>query len=508
VQAVVDPGTYFARVVSAGVDGAYSVSFDLLPPVDPPLGSCAAPFAAVAGTINDDTSAGDAVFAPTDPTCLGFPPYEGPEAVYQVSVPAGFTLTATLDADADLGVAIVAGDVCDEAACVTGDDSDFGGTPEVATFTNASAAEATFLIIIEGFNGEVGPFSLDIAIADNTVPPVCAQGEQRCSAGGDVETCTADGTGFAVSQTCSDAGCEVDTFNLTARCAPVCGAGTAEPDDRCLDGVTLEVCREDQSGYDTVTCAGACVGDASDGFCTFGLCAVAELGTTTCVSADVFGDATQETFLLACNDDASQATRDACDVGAACAGDTCANTGTLQVICAANTSSCTDGVETLCDAAGNSEAQTFCALGCDDDAVACDFPIFTENCTEPTGRVDFPADGETLTFALDTTGAIDDVVSTGCGLFENDGAEDIVTSFIANETTSVTVSKDAFDGVIAIHEGVCGGASLICEDDFAGANPDLDSVTFSVTSGTESFIVIAAVFAGQGGATTLSITNE
>jgi hypothetical protein len=119
--------------------------------------------------INGDNTDYTSYFNPHgDPMTTCTPPYNyyGRDVIYEIVVPDGSTLDATMDpTSADLGVYIL--DVCDpdfaESNCLDGDDDGGGGAAESVSWTNDTGSEATVYLVVDGWNGEqIGSYTLDI----------------------------------------------------------------------------------------------------------------------------------------------------------------------------------------------------------------------------------------------------------------------------------------------------------------------------------------------------------
>lgn len=125
-------------------------------------------------TANDDYSASNA--------CTGFSS-SGPDVVYQVSLQAGDRLQASLapanGQSWDTTIYLVTG--CSDIAqsCVAGQDN---GNPEEIDYTAASGG--TFFLIVDGFAGQGGSYTLDINISAAPVPNDQCSGAIDVTAGG------------------------------------------------------------------------------------------------------------------------------------------------------------------------------------------------------------------------------------------------------------------------------------------------------------------------------------
>ncbi|HEY4221407.1 MAG TPA: hypothetical protein VGO62_08690, partial [Myxococcota bacterium] len=512
--AFVPPGTYFARVTFLaviqsifgpipGAAGGYSISWTVDTTAVAP-GTCDVPTPLTLGNNSGDTSQGSSSFQPSDASCTGQDPtvYAGTEEVFSVDIPDGDTLLATATAvNQDFSPALmVLADSCSNNTCLAGADAIAPSNSVV--FHNTTGALIHALLVVNGAFGDLqGPFTLTAQVVGST----CALGASQCS-GSDVQSCNADGTAFDTVH--CEAGCAFDSFNERAKCNPICGPGTAAPAQFCSDGSTLQVCAADGLAYVPTTCAvGDCAGDTSNGICTFGLCSDAQLGTTTCIDGDHNGDSTPDSFLLTCNADASSASFSACNNGAVCNADgvSCDNNDALQTICAAGVSTCSDGVVSACNATGDDDEQSFCTRGCNATNDGCLQIDFGDSCAD-AGAIAFPANvGDVTTAESDTSTATDDFDPGDQCPFGTANSPDVVTSFTATSTVSVTVVKDTFDGIMyRFEDNQCGTAVVAqCVDDLAAT----DTMTFTATAGTTYFIAVEPFF-GTGGPFTLTVTNN
>jgi len=119
--------------------------------------SCQASVALNIGVNMGDNSDG---FSTHQSTCISGG--ASTEIVYEYTAGADGTLDLILDSQADLGMHVRSpscGDVADEAGCV---DDGVGGDLEVLSVPITMGE--TYYIIVDGYNGNVGPFTLDASI--------------------------------------------------------------------------------------------------------------------------------------------------------------------------------------------------------------------------------------------------------------------------------------------------------------------------------------------------------
>jgi cysteine-rich repeat protein len=211
-------------------------------------GTCAAPFALADpsnGTAGDSTGAANQM----DGSCLG----DGaPDVVFSV-IPNGNLLEITMTpgaADIDLGVFVILADSCvgdgsvaaDEIEC---DDTGLAGDPENLTASVTAGQEV--LVIVSGFQGDVGPFTLDISSRNIACGEGQLDGEEECDDG---DTNPGDGCDAACAQ---EDGFDCDTLVEPTVCVPiVCGDGLVDflteacddgdttPGDGCAANCTIE----------------------------------------------------------------------------------------------------------------------------------------------------------------------------------------------------------------------------------------------------------------------------
>lgn len=145
-------------------------TFGLAATLSPPPGddSCTTPTALASGTAltaqaftsyTDDYSSGM--------NCVLF---SGPDRAYSVTVPAGqrVSLVATPTVD-DITLNLIDGAANCGMACLAGEDVGYDGEPETLTFTNATGAAQTYLVVVDVFGSAAGTFDL---VATVDVPPV------------------------------------------------------------------------------------------------------------------------------------------------------------------------------------------------------------------------------------------------------------------------------------------------------------------------------------------------
>jgi len=107
------------------------------------------------------------------------------------------------------------------------------------------------------------------------VPPACAANEHQCTAGGVLQVCSEDRTGFRVIQSCiGPAFCNAV---LADQGGEGCQAAPCDPAEMQCNGVQIQVCRADQTGLDPLgaPCESAALCNADDplnAFCAEATC--------------------------------------------------------------------------------------------------------------------------------------------------------------------------------------------------------------------------------------------
>lgn len=128
----------------------------------------------MSGTLTGETTVGYNNDVGTDSAaaeCTGYP-NSGPDKVYQVTVPAGQTLTATATPTAwDNALYLVASPASNCLAsgtqCVNSGSGDSGGTgtAESVTYLNSTASPVTLFIVVDGWTTSAsGVFDLTISL--------------------------------------------------------------------------------------------------------------------------------------------------------------------------------------------------------------------------------------------------------------------------------------------------------------------------------------------------------
>ncbi|MFZ5441219.1 MAG: hypothetical protein ACOZQL_14515 [Myxococcota bacterium] len=98
------------------------------------------------------------------------------DVVFTVLVPNGQTLTATVtpDMNFDAAISVATSPGTCGTTCVAGADADYEGVAETATWTNTTGATVTAYLIIDGFQGSVGTFTLTASVAPAAQDDVCS----------------------------------------------------------------------------------------------------------------------------------------------------------------------------------------------------------------------------------------------------------------------------------------------------------------------------------------------
>jgi hypothetical protein len=113
------------------------------------------------GTGNDY----DMGVTPSAACAAGFPfmgiTYDGPEATYKISVPAGkkLTVTATPTTNWDVALGFVTNCAMAGPSCVAATDKGYGGQPETLVWTNSGQAAVTVYVLVDSYiPSQYGPF--------------------------------------------------------------------------------------------------------------------------------------------------------------------------------------------------------------------------------------------------------------------------------------------------------------------------------------------------------------
>jgi cysteine-rich repeat protein len=251
-------------------------------------GTCAAPFSVADpsnGTVGDSTGAANQM----DGSCLGG---GAPDVVFSV-IPNGNLLEITMTPDAadiDLGVFVILADSCvgdgsvaaDEIEC---DDTGLAGDPENLTASVTAGQEV--LVVVSGFQGDVGPFTLDISSRNIACGDGQLDGNEECDDG---NTTPGDG--------CNAACIQEDGFNCDTSVEPTDCAAIV-----CGDGL-VDFLTEDCDDGDLTA------GDGCDAACTIESgfdCGFEEPSVCVLACSDGFVDAGEEC------DDANVTNGDGCD---------------------------------------------------------------------------------------------------------------------------------------------------------------------------------------------------
>jgi hypothetical protein len=243
-----------------------------------------------------------AAHTPPDATCFGLAPdiYSGGEDAYLVTIPANGAVVVDVEAEFDVAIAILDANTCN-GTCVAGADNNFPffGDPDTDTLSlrNETDAAVTRILVVEGFQGDAGIYTLTAQIFGGE----CRLGETQCE--GDVlRTCNADGSAFE-ARTCL-AGCAFDAFDQIGTCNLECGApGTLLEEPTCGDVDTLRDC------VDGLIVERECAEGCSD-VAGADICAVCVADEATCaIDGDGFDVA------VVCNADGTAETTTVCAAG-------------------------------------------------------------------------------------------------------------------------------------------------------------------------------------------------
>lgn len=154
---VVDAAVDAAPIIDAPVDGMTTGAVDTCAQA---LDLTTAAMAAGGTTVTGDTT-GYANNVEPATACTGYG-NDGPDAIYQVTVPAGRIITASMTTSWDGAVEIV--QPCAMVpTCLDGTDSATGAGTEIATFTTTAAG--TYFIVVDSYLPSVyGAYSLNVRV--------------------------------------------------------------------------------------------------------------------------------------------------------------------------------------------------------------------------------------------------------------------------------------------------------------------------------------------------------
>jgi hypothetical protein len=98
------------------------------------------------------------------------------DAAYQVVVPPGqlLSVTVTPDMNFDVTLSVSDGAAACGMTCIGGVDVGFMGDPEVYTYKNTSAAAQTLFLVVDGYQGSTGTFSLTGTLSTPPADDTCA----------------------------------------------------------------------------------------------------------------------------------------------------------------------------------------------------------------------------------------------------------------------------------------------------------------------------------------------
>ncbi len=99
------------------------------------------------------------------------------DVAYKVTVPMGqlLNLVVTPDAMFDVAMSISESAANCDTTCFAGVDVGARGAAEVYSFKNTTGADKTFFVVVDGYNGSTGTFSIAATISSPPADDVCAQ---------------------------------------------------------------------------------------------------------------------------------------------------------------------------------------------------------------------------------------------------------------------------------------------------------------------------------------------
>ncbi|MGM0556793.1 MAG: hypothetical protein ACQEVA_10485, partial [Myxococcota bacterium] len=226
------------------------------------------------GELRDDYGAPSCV-----PEVEGSTHAGGPDKVFQVEVPAGFAMSATLTREADEQASLYVVESCAdrEGTCLASSNAAAGDGAESLTYSNHEAdAKTVFLVADSAADQAMADSEIAIEFIEIICDPNGATAN-RCDPGGAerVQTCNDAGTAYLDGDdcspwTCDDGACKTpntcaDAFDMTSRARQVGGAtvtGTWGDFTSDLAGSGCTVDAVDTEGYDFVVSVDLQAGEA------------------------------------------------------------------------------------------------------------------------------------------------------------------------------------------------------------------------------------------------------
>lgn len=141
---------------------------------------------------------------------------DGPDHVYEVSVPAGALLGATVTPASgyDPGIYLVGAPaaMCDAMpiTCLAGSDEGLSGAPDTVRHVNETGADVTVFVVVDGTSTTGGAFTLDVVVGAPPPGDTCQSAEPITLSSGmaTVSATTATASLYANDYVPTDASCE------------------------------------------------------------------------------------------------------------------------------------------------------------------------------------------------------------------------------------------------------------------------------------------------------------
>ncbi len=172
------------------------------------------------GELRDDYRAPSCV-----PSANGSTQSDGGDKAFQVEVPAGFAVTATLTTGTDERASVYIAESCSdlEGTCLTGANADPDDGIEVASYGNRGTDPTTVFVIADSSAGQVlADSQLDIAFTEIICDPNGPTASRCAPSGpGQVQVCNEAGTGYVDDEACAPWSCETGSCLTPNTCASV-----------------------------------------------------------------------------------------------------------------------------------------------------------------------------------------------------------------------------------------------------------------------------------------------
>ncbi|MCA9537823.1 MAG: hypothetical protein KC620_02980, partial [Myxococcales bacterium] len=268
--------------------------------VPPPPGCDAAQPIAV-GDVVQGATAGPDRLQQADPLCTVGEGASGPEAVFVLQVPVDGDVCVSSAGSAIDTIVYVRAGACDDGAAEVGcsdDNPDLTGEPRSSALTVGATAGTAYYIIVDGFGGAAGDFTLSVQPGPCVPPPDCLQ-DGDCLGGfcvdGSCVECRNDGD-CAPGDVCNPEGiCLPPIVDCAADALPIAAGDTVQGSTVDAPGAQGGSCGNSQNSPD-VAYAFAPGGDGTFCVSTRG----SGYDTVLHIRGDVCGDPAAE---VACNDD-------------------------------------------------------------------------------------------------------------------------------------------------------------------------------------------------------------